>query len=347
MKIVLFLGAGFSRAWGLPVMQEFFQYANDSTHLKEDDKNFLRELRRESSNANNAIVVRYDNLEEILSYCLASTSFNAGYPNKEISDYDKLCHILQEVYRHIDNKINDKYKQHFGRLRRLFGMGKNETGYAKDISIITTNYDVMLEYSLARFGWHCNIPCEWDELTTRHSTNILYSTNKSGPLLCKLHGSLNWFSPEDNKNIIKVENSIQSGEYFDSYKKGLIPISLPRVCLNEYNPIGTPLIIPPTLFKMQTDPRFSEIWSAAGKALNSADKLVFIGFSFPDSDIYIKYFLAANLSDNVDLRPIEIIDPKASEICKKLKDSNFGPDIKNRLTPIDGKWEELNYSILV
>ena len=97
---------------------------------------------------------------------------------------------------------------------------------------------------------------------------------------------------------------------------------------------------------MQTDAVFSEIWNAAGKALGEAEKLVFVGFSFPESDTYIKYFLAANLYENVDLRPIEIVDPNADKICEKLKKSNFGIHFKDRLRPINGKWQKTDYSIV-
>ena len=79
MKIVLFFGAGFSRAWGLPVMQEFFQHAKDLDYLKQDDKNFLRELQSTAQKGVSMLQVRHDNLEEILSFCLASENFNAGY----------------------------------------------------------------------------------------------------------------------------------------------------------------------------------------------------------------------------------------------------------------------------
>ena len=123
-------------------------------------------------------------------------------------------------------------------------------------------------------------------------------------------------------------------------------IYLPRVSLGNYQSVSTPLIVPPTLFKMQTMSTFREIWNAAGKALEEAEKLVFIGFSFPESDTYIKYFLAANLYENVDLRPIEIVDPNADKICERLKDSNFGIHFKDRLRYVKGTWEEADYCVV-
>jgi len=53
MKAVLFLGAGFSRAWCLPVMEEFFQYAKDCNHIDPREKDFLRGLQVEAAKGTN------------------------------------------------------------------------------------------------------------------------------------------------------------------------------------------------------------------------------------------------------------------------------------------------------
>ena len=349
MKTVLFLGAGFSRAWGLPVMQEFFQHAKDSDYLKLDEKNYLRELQSKAQKGVSMLQVGHDNLEEILSFCLASKTFNADYPNQGDNEYDRLCNILQEVYRHIDMKKwwkeNDSLLE---KLKTLFGIGIDSKKLTtNELSIITTNYDVMIEFILSKLGWHCYLPGKWNAVVVDkkyHMAGQMCSDNKSHPLLCKLHGSLNWYSEPDDATKFQVENAI-----LGSYTKELRhpkEIYLPKVSFNNYKPIRTPLIVPPTLFKMQTSPIFRVIWNEAGKALEEAEKLVFIGFSFPKSDIYIRYFLAANLFENVDLRTIEIIDPNADKICGRLKDSNFGIHFTSRLRPIEGKWEETDYCVV-
>lgn len=350
MKTVLFLGAGFSRAWGLPVMQEFFQHAKDSDYLKLGDKDFLRELQSKAQRGVSMLQVGRDNLEEILSFCLASKNFNTGYPNQGDTEYDRLCNILQEVYRHIDMKKwvkeNDGLLE---KLKGLFGIGIDSKLTTNELSIITTNYDVMIEFMLSKLGWHCYLPGEWEAVVVKGKKNIvfvsdqMYSDNKSHPLLCKLHGSLNWYFEPDDETKFQVENAILGGYTEELSSK---QICLPKVSFGKYKPISTPLIVPPTLFKMQTNPIFRVIWNEAGKALEEAEKLVFIGFSFPESDIYIRYFLAANLFENVDLRPIVIVDPNADKIYARLKDSNFGTHFTKGLKPINGKWEETDYCVV-
>ena len=76
-----------------------------------------------------------------------------------------------------------------------------------------------------------------------------------------------------------------------------------------------------------------------------AERLCFIGFSFPESDTYIKYFLAANLYENIDLGRIDIIDPHANEIVERLKNSRYGTHFTDLLHAVQAKWEESGYSV--
>ena len=46
VNIVLFLGAGFSRAFGLPIMDEFLAFADSSKKLDEDDKRIRKRFRK-------------------------------------------------------------------------------------------------------------------------------------------------------------------------------------------------------------------------------------------------------------------------------------------------------------
>jgi hypothetical protein len=347
MKTVLFLGAGFSRAWGLPVMQEFFQHAKNSEYLGDNDKDFLRKLQRKARQGVSMLQIGNDNLEEVLSFSLASRNFNSGYPNQGDSEYDRLCHILQEVYRRIDLKKWFESDGLLDNLKRLFGTGVNRHLTTNELTIITTNYDVMIEFMLSKFGWHCYLPGEWSVVEGKKHpvADKMCSSNKSQPLLCKLHGSLNWCLDPDDQTKFLVENSILYTDYLDDMRKHK-GVYLPEVSFRNYEPIRTPLIVPPTLFKMQTIPTFREIWNVAGKALEEAEKLVFIGFSFQESDTYIQYFLAANLYENIDLRPIEIVDPKADEIYERLKKGKLGIHFRDLLKPINGKWEDIDYSVI-
>lgn len=342
MKIVLFLGAGFSKAWGLPVMKEFFQHAKDSEYLTKEDKDFLRNLQSRAQKGVNMLQVRHNNLEEILSFCLAASNFGTGYPDKSVNEYKKLCLILQKVYRRINLLQWGENEGLLEERKRLFSIDDRNTPLSYELDVITTNYDIMAEFSLIGVGFRCRLPNEWTPV--EKSPNNLYAKSGGSVLLCKLHGSLNWYLNSKDKETFNIESCLTFANYINASHEHK-HIGLPKISLTKYEPISEPIIIPPTLFKMQTDSRFEAIWRSAGELLQGADKIVFIGFSFPESDTHIRYFLAANLYENVDLRSIDIVDPNAKEICDRLQESTFGIHFKDRLNPIKGKWEEINYSI--
>lgn len=73
---------------------------------------------------------------------------------------------------------------------------------------------------------------------------------------------------------------------------------------------------------------------------------MFIGYSFPPSDTHMKYFIGANLARNTNHPQVQILDPNASIICEMLKkDGLFGQHFKDKLHPIEKKWQEYSGSI--
>ena len=341
MKIVLFLGAGFSRAWGLPVMKEFFQHAKDSTCLKEEDKSFLRGLQSRAQRGVSMYQVSRDNLEGILSFCLAESNFGTGYTDKPNNEYKMLCGILHKVYRRMNaGSLKGMLGYLQDRSRKLFSVRQGYPLPSYELNVITTNYDMITECCLKQIGFGIRLPGQW--LPSGTTLSPVYTTGSKDVLLCKLHGSLNWFSDSKNDGRLIVENK-GAHLFFAEVPDERIFISI--VNSFDYEPPSEPIIVPPTFFKMQTYSWFQDIWSSAGEMLRKADKLVFIGYSFPDSDIHMRYFLAANLYENVDLRSIDIVDPNADKICANLKESEFGIHFKERLKAVTVKWEESSYSI--
>ena len=55
------------------------------------------------------------------------------------------------------------------------------------------------------------------------------------------------------------------------------------------------LIIPPTWQKVYDNPYLVSIWLRAERSLQKASKVIFIGYSLPDSDVHIKYLLKKSL----------------------------------------------------
>lgn len=338
MKIVLFLGAGFSREYGLPVMREFFNHVKNAPYLSTEDKDFLDNYRRKTYSASDTFKPDYQNLEDVLSFCLALENFAGNYPESTTDDYKQLCRILYEVYRHVRNYILNYWELAPGHLQKFLRLPQAGTELPYELTVITTNYDIVAEYTFWRIGLNFYLPIRWKNINGQRKTvGNMYSLDKGkNPLLCKLHGSLNWFSSGPESLTVEgriIDEEVDTGT---NTKR----VQLPLIAEKEYILNKVPLIVPPTVFKLHVVPCLQRIWEAAGLALREADKLVFVGFSFPNSDIYIRYFLAASITENVRLDKILIVDPDADAICKKLKESGskFGERFKELLKPWTVKW---------
>lgn len=360
MKIVLFLGAGFSRVFGLPLMREFFEHAKSSIYVSDSDKDFLRDLQLRARRGLNMLTMDDNELEDILSFYLACENFTGRYPEDTSEDFGRLCLILAKLYGHVSYKGRDKYwNLPVDPMRMLLGESKERKSGNK-LSIITTNYDITLEYMLWRLGLRCYVPFEWEpimvDLEYKSQSESMYDSAEyeTNVLICKLHGSINWFSHPKNRNSLNVMNKLYRGEIdedlddeddLSSPDFNFKTVWYPEISDDSYKHDQVPFIVPPTIFKLQPDRRIQAIWDAAGMALQKADKLIFVGYSFPESDLYIRYFLAANLYENVDLGAIHIIAPSASNTLDKLK-KIMGVNFGNRLKALDVKWETCGYSVL-
>jgi hypothetical protein len=97
-------------------------------------------------------------------------------------------------------------------------------------------------------------------------------------------------------------------------------VTLPRICSN-FSPPQAPLIIPPSFLKPDLAPTIKEVWKGAAAALAAAHDVIFVGYSFPESDREMMYFLATAFTNNALLRSIHIVDPNADQIASRLTSS--------------------------
>ena len=80
------------------------------------------------------------------------------------------------------------------------------------------------------------------------------------------------------------------------------------------------------------------MWTAALEHLRSAKNVVVVGYSLPQTDIYMQYFLKAALGPNLDLNRLIVFDPvlySTSDGCAEMKhryESCFSPQLRRRIT---------------
>ena len=325
MRIVLFLGAGFASAFELPVMNTFMSFAEASSRISEEDKEFLHDLILATRKANAFLTSSATNLEDILSFAVM------GYRLGLREESGRLRHILQRVFTSLDH--NTDFWSRYDAFREFLGFECADSRH--DLSIITTNYDLSIECALRQAGVHANIGFM---PSVEVNGGNFYS--REGVPLLKLHGSVNWYEREDNPDVFQVDDTLSEVRAGPPGQPRMETI--PTVCAANHQSERPPFIVPPSYLKPDFVGPMRSVWAAAATELEQAELVAFVGYSFPQSDTEMKYFLARSLVDNATLRRISIIDPVASQIVERLKssDSGYGSHFRELLHPCPSRWHE-------
>jgi hypothetical protein len=366
-NIVLFLGAGFSSDAGFPTMAGFGRESLRSLeglrkHAGSGPRSRLaadmlieaagkfhqfQELCRKSPVLTEDEV---NNMETI--FCIAEAIYESGQENIVINGgtYDVadlivniqlwLWKVFQQFPPINSERIEEVNEEPYKKLFRLLS--------PQNTTIITTNYDMAFEYYSATIGIPCLYPVkESREITI---TDPAKGENKfahisggevvEGFTVCKLHGSVNYFyKSQGDMETIDILNEMGNGTKIG--KTGPWPKEWPLVLAvdaiaaikNKYGNEVTPAIVPPTYSKLTQKKWLRSIWNAAFTALRNADKIIFIGYSMPESDGFMKaLFNGALATRNNSKEPkVYLIDKSKDVFCRycnfwgKLFDKTYEP----------------------
>ncbi len=348
MNNVIILGAGASVDAGIPMLKNFVQTmweiairgSYKDYKLNEDEKKIF----------SNAIKVRDDldlyhgrsnfddkNIEDILSIL----SFNL-FENKP-SDKNRMKWIIDAIERTIDLTCKVKHDGNFKRIqnddielyKKFWRSILSIYNYHKIIpSILTFNYDLVLERSLMQllttkeFNTFNRFPVKgininyyFDHFNTE-SYKIDYVTfgiNESGIIPIKT---------EDNDNFLDIDILKLHGSVNFPNKK----VKNKDILTIAENPV----ILPPVFNKMNNK-AINNIWKEAIVKLRNAVNIIFIGYSLPQTDVYMQYFIKSSIGPNKNINKIIVFDPvfyKKNDDANKMKDrfkSCFSPQFHDRI----------------
>ncbi|MFA4820281.1 MAG: hypothetical protein WC613_04980 [Candidatus Aenigmatarchaeota archaeon] len=333
MKIVYIMGAGTSKEAGAPLMDEFFSEAEKIVDsINNSDNDFIDELNDKIPNDDdcdtlrdrfvNVLKFRHDNLpnsniEELFSYIETMLSIS-----KDKNDYfqnlkDDMIYLISKV---LDITLA-------GRDFRIHKSFMETIGHKAPVtSIISLNYDILFdiyytsyprldkmsegEFLISGINYGCNYTKFDGEFQNKKEINTGARLS-----LLKLHGSLNWLQCKNcNKMFSTLDGKILHRLYEEPDYKFKCP-----TCGDS---LLKPLLIPPSLTKLaiiSDSSPMKKIWDSAFRELVGADKIVIIGYSFPEADIHFKLFLQGALHRNVRERksPVKI---------KVITRNKFGED---------------------
>lgn len=190
------------------------------------------------------------------------------------------------------------------------------------VSIVTFNIDLLVENALERLA-HSRGGPQWGLGTAYGFSKPLKTASSPVPLfeydglssirLFKMHGSVNW--------IFKTRDYHPPADLVSQPREvwQLMDKRLPTRRMRLQPTAGAkgrsvwyafPLIVPPIYEKhafIRT--HLQEMWDNAEQALESADKVVFWGYSFPSADTHARQFFQGMADRNAVLRAPTIINP--------------------------------------
>lgn len=176
---------------------------------------------------------------------------------------------------------------------------------ANDDSIITSNWDLLLDREFLDQGRVCRQYANFfHRIRLDQQENLLAPYIRGNGLFLKLHGSLNWFRCVNLK-------CPSGGMLFSSHPLADNALNAAGedaacwYCGSSWNPI----IIPPLLKKPITDDSIiRSIWGLAKETLETASRVVVIGFSAPPTDFYIYWLLRSTIGTREDIE-VHVINP--------------------------------------
>jgi hypothetical protein len=194
--------------------------------------------------------------------------------------------------------------------------------------IITLNYDTLIERAAAttRYHLHCNdlYPITLTPAAHREA-GVVGSERVLSLQLFKLHGSVNWF--------------YSGSTTFYGETLYLVSIPLHPVDTNHYRETvkdKVPLIVPPltekSLFFFQHE-TIRTLWAQAAAALREATCVFCLGYSFPPTDISLRFFLQANAPQGKV--PFFIVNLPQREIVSHFRELLPGYDVQEQFISIN------------
>lgn len=323
MKIAMFMGAGFSKAWGLSLASEIMDMRHIRTNLfpgkwqrKLIDK--VKAVWDATKPTHKGVVDEFARMLQQFEYELSFEEFTSFLALRLSSKHWKVGTARETKWGTGDHirkqRVVPKCYQEFFKVLKNVDL----------IGIITTNYDLVIEKLLGptsrgRLGGF-NYGKVGEHLLGRHPLSSRWTY---GPItvtgkipLLKLNGSLNWALSSDGQILKYIDSRPSRGRRYEV------------------------LLIPPGA-GIKHD-KLQPVWEHAGQILRAADIWIFCGYSIPDYDQAVKDLLK-NSIENV--KRIIILDVKPKPVKDKLRDllSNsrdsvsiyVGPGITSQLNARD------------
>lgn len=200
--------------------------------------------------------------------------------------------LFLEFGQHIGDVLNERTRAALGCecpdwLKKLVSWW-----HEHHVDVITLNYDTLIERAAGLINVRGNSRLSIQNIypvalteARRRDAMIFGSDHVESFSLFKLHGSVNWYYSGASSYVGETiyYSGVAAWGESDDYELRSIAAASDKV----------PLIVPPTTEKVAyfQHETIRHAWALAGEALRKASRLVCIGYSFPFTDLSIRFFL--------------------------------------------------------
>jgi len=348
---VIILGAGSSVDAGIPLLSNFVQtmweiasrMKFNGVPLKDEDCTIFQnaiKVRDELDHYHGRANFDDRNIEDILSIL----TFNL-YENKS-SDLNRMNWIIRAIERTIELSCNVKFDESKNQVQeegnsiyREFWQALLKYDSNHIPTIISFNYDLVLERALFQLfkNWNYEVNSKFNDKyisinyffknLKKLTYKIRYQEYTTSDFRINNRGSTieqaNREEADICINLLKLHGSL-------CFSKENDEIIYPTRCANK------PYILPP-VFNKNTSKLIEPVWKEALVSLRNAKNVIFVGYSLPQTDIYMQYFLKSGLGPNNNLNNIFVFDQvfnKHADASIKMEErykNCFSPQIHNRI----------------
>ena len=320
IETVFILGAGASHAEGAPLQKDLFAAYHrgltepESTGDKTDPEiaTFFRTffgIDFSCSHPNKP----YPTFEDALGIIEIALKRGESFPGFDLAPPNpRLQWMREHLVNLIANMLGNIGRGGAPHHQKLVN-SLHKQGSLLRTGFISLNYDTFIDGALDLPDIDLDYGVEFGKLVAKgwRGKGLTARWRKPRPArsvpLYKLHGSLNWLYCSRCTALI------------------MLPKRFPLVVPIENNcPCGgtslAPIIVPPTFFKLMSNVQLQQIWRHAERALLSARRIVFCGYSLPDADLHVKYLLKrAELNRRGTQPEVYIVNDHNGKTCVDLK----------------------------
>jgi hypothetical protein len=278
--VVFFIGAGFSASFNLPVMANFMNKAKDLYFSNQKDHQVI------------------------------------GETIKQIERYSYVKNYMNINLHNIEDLLSIAYMESL--IKKNAGMIKSIEEFIKDVIISYSDTDTSDAMMFCEYLINIKLK-KGSRFINRNPSNLIPVTYNEVLFDGKRYPDSNFSVINLNYDLIiekTLEKILDSLSGFYKVLNEANPIAQYYVSTKDKDSLGIPIaklhgsvdgfIIPPTWNKT-IENRIKKDWELAKSLLENATHLVFLGYSLPSTDNYIKYLLATSLNNNDRLKNISVI----------------------------------------